>query len=107
MSTGIFTILADYGRDVNCASPPIVYNPQNLALVDRPRCYPFISQSVGFQIRYSTIERVPFSWGGEGTIADVLDVFIRHELEHVCAIQRWWEGSVRAVEKAEHDPNRA
>ena len=52
-------------------------------------------------------QRVPFSWGGEGTIADVLDVFIRHELEHVCAIQRWWEGSVRGVEKAEHDPNGA
>jgi uncharacterized damage-inducible protein DinB len=50
--------------------------------------------------------RVPFSWGGEGTIADVLDVFIQHELEHVCAIQRWREGSVRGVESVAHDSNR-
>jgi uncharacterized damage-inducible protein DinB len=35
--------------------------------------------------------RVPFSWGGEGTIAEVLDVFYRHELEHVRSIQRWRE----------------
>ena len=74
-----------------------MYNPQNLALVDRPLCYQFISKSVVFQIRYSNIERVPFSLGGEGTIADVLDVFIQHELEHVCAIQRWREGVVREV----------
>jgi uncharacterized damage-inducible protein DinB len=43
-------------------------------------------------------QRVPFSWGGEGTIADVLDVFIQHELEHVCTIERWREGRVRGVE---------
>ena len=34
-------------------------------------------------------QRVPFSWGGEGTIAEVLDVFYQHELEHVRSIQRW------------------
>jgi uncharacterized damage-inducible protein DinB len=33
--------------------------------------------------------RVPFSWGGQGTIAEVLDVFYRHELEHVRSIQQW------------------
>lgn len=33
-------------------------------------------------------QRVPFSWGGEGTIAGVLDVFYRHELEHVHHIQQ-------------------
>jgi uncharacterized damage-inducible protein DinB len=37
-------------------------------------------------------QRVPFSWGGEGTIAGVLDVFYRHELEHVRHIQRWRGG---------------
>jgi uncharacterized damage-inducible protein DinB len=36
-------------------------------------------------------QRVPFSWGGQGTIAEVLDVFYRHELEHVRSIQ-WWRG---------------
>jgi uncharacterized damage-inducible protein DinB len=36
-------------------------------------------------------QRVPFSWGGEGTIAGVLDVFYRHELGHVRSIQRWRE----------------
>jgi uncharacterized damage-inducible protein DinB len=35
---------------------------------------------------------VPFSWGGEGTMAEVLDVFYRHELEHVCSIQQWRQG---------------
>jgi uncharacterized damage-inducible protein DinB len=34
-------------------------------------------------------QRVPFSWGGEGTIAEVLDVFYQHELEHVRSIQQW------------------
>jgi len=34
-------------------------------------------------------QRVPFSWGGRGTIAEVLDVFYQHELEHVRSIQRW------------------
>ena len=37
-------------------------------------------------------QRVPFSWGGEGTIADVLDVFYRHELEHLRNIQQWQRG---------------
>jgi hypothetical protein len=37
-------------------------------------------------------QRVPFSWGGEGTIAEVLDVFYRHELGHVRSIQRWRGG---------------
>ncbi len=37
-------------------------------------------------------QRVPFSWGGQGTIAEVLDVFYRHELEHVRNIQRWRGG---------------
>jgi len=37
-------------------------------------------------------ERVPFSWGGQGTIAEVLDVFYQHELEHVRSIQRWRGG---------------
>ena len=34
-------------------------------------------------------QRVPFSWRGEGTMAEVLDVFYRHELEHVHSIQQW------------------
>jgi uncharacterized damage-inducible protein DinB len=33
-------------------------------------------------------QRVPFSWGGEGTIAGLLDVFYRHELEHVHNIRQ-------------------
>jgi len=33
-------------------------------------------------------QRVPFSWGDEGTIAEVLDVFYRHELGHVRHIQQ-------------------
>jgi uncharacterized damage-inducible protein DinB len=37
-------------------------------------------------------QRVPFSWGGRGTIAEVLDVFYQHELEHVRSIQRWRGG---------------
>lgn len=37
-------------------------------------------------------QRVPFSWGGEGTIAEVLEVFYRHELEHMHSIQQWREG---------------
>jgi len=37
-------------------------------------------------------QRVPFSWGGEGTMAEVLDVFYRHELEHVRNIQQWRGG---------------
>ena len=37
-------------------------------------------------------QRVPFSWGGEGTIAEVLDVFYRHELGHVRSIQQWRRG---------------
>jgi uncharacterized damage-inducible protein DinB len=32
---------------------------------------------------------VPFSWGGEGTIAEVLEVFYRHELGHVHNIRQW------------------
>jgi uncharacterized damage-inducible protein DinB len=37
-------------------------------------------------------QRVPFSWGGQGTIAEVLDVFYRHELGHVRSIQQWQRG---------------
>jgi len=37
-------------------------------------------------------QRVPFSWGGRGTIAEVLDVFYQHELEHVRTIERWRGG---------------
>jgi len=37
-------------------------------------------------------QRVPFSWRGEGTMAEVLDVFYRHELEHVRSIQQWRGG---------------
>jgi uncharacterized damage-inducible protein DinB len=37
-------------------------------------------------------QRVPFSWGGQGTIAEVLDVFYQHELGHVRHIQRWRGG---------------
>jgi uncharacterized damage-inducible protein DinB len=37
-------------------------------------------------------QRVPSSWGGQGTIAEVLDVFYQHELEHVRTIQRWRGG---------------
>jgi uncharacterized damage-inducible protein DinB len=51
-------------------------------------------------------QTVPFSWGGEGTIADVLDVFIQHELGHVCTIERWREGRVRGVESVKHDATR-
>jgi uncharacterized damage-inducible protein DinB len=32
---------------------------------------------------------VPFSWGGEGTIAEVLEVLYRHELGHVHNIRQW------------------
>jgi len=32
---------------------------------------------------------VPFSWGGEGTIAEVLEVFYRHELGHAHNIRQW------------------
>ena len=37
-------------------------------------------------------QRVPFSWGGEGTTAEVLDVFYGHELGHLRSIQRWRGG---------------
>jgi uncharacterized damage-inducible protein DinB len=37
-------------------------------------------------------QRVPFSWGGRGTIAEVLDVLYQHELGHVRHIQRWRGG---------------
>jgi uncharacterized damage-inducible protein DinB len=37
-------------------------------------------------------QRVPCSWGGQGTIAEVLDVFYQHELGHVRHIQRWRGG---------------
>ncbi len=37
-------------------------------------------------------QRVPFSWGGAGTMAEVLDVFYQHELEHVHSIQQWRGG---------------
>ena len=37
-------------------------------------------------------QRVPFSWGGEGTMAEVLEVFYRHEREHVRSIQQWRRG---------------
>jgi hypothetical protein len=37
-------------------------------------------------------QRVPFSWGGQGTIAEVLDVFYQHELGHVRSIQQWRGG---------------
>jgi uncharacterized damage-inducible protein DinB len=37
-------------------------------------------------------QRVPFSWGGQGTIAAVLDVFYQHELGHVRHIQQWQQG---------------
>jgi len=36
--------------------------------------------------------QVPFSWGGKGTIAEALDVFYQHELEHVRTIQQWRGG---------------
>ena len=34
-------------------------------------------------------QRVPYAWGGEGTVADALDGLCEHELEHVRTIQRW------------------
>lgn len=37
-------------------------------------------------------QRVPFSWGGEGTIADTLEGLRVHEMEHVRHIQRWQRG---------------
>jgi uncharacterized damage-inducible protein DinB len=37
-------------------------------------------------------QRVPFSWGGEGTIAEVLEVLHEHEMEHVRHIQQWRRG---------------
>jgi uncharacterized damage-inducible protein DinB len=37
-------------------------------------------------------QRVPFSWGGQGTIADTLKGLRVHEMEHVRSIQRWRGG---------------
>jgi uncharacterized damage-inducible protein DinB len=37
-------------------------------------------------------QRVPFSWGGEGTIADTLEGLRVHEMEHVHNIQQWQRG---------------
>jgi uncharacterized damage-inducible protein DinB len=37
-------------------------------------------------------QRVPFSWGGKGTIADTLEGLRVHEMEHVRHIQRWRGG---------------
>ena len=35
---------------------------------------------------------VPFSWGGEGTMAEVLELLHEHEMEHVRSIQQWRRG---------------
>jgi len=37
-------------------------------------------------------QRVPFAWGGEGTIADTLEGLHEHELEHVRSLQQWRGG---------------
>jgi uncharacterized damage-inducible protein DinB len=34
---------------------------------------------------------VPFSWGGEGTVAEVLALLAKHELKHAHTIERWRE----------------
>jgi hypothetical protein len=34
-------------------------------------------------------QRVPFAWGGQGTIADMLTGLHVHEMEHVSHIQKW------------------
>ena len=34
---------------------------------------------------------MPFTWGGEGTVAQALDVLAEHEWDHVHTIQRWRE----------------
>jgi uncharacterized damage-inducible protein DinB len=34
-------------------------------------------------------QRVPFSWGSEGTIAELLEGLHEHEMEHVRNIQQW------------------
>ena len=39
---------------------------------------------------------MPFTWGGEGTVAEALDVLAQHEWEHVRAIQQWRENRDRA-----------
>nr|HID13933.1 DinB family protein [Anaerolineae bacterium] len=36
-------------------------------------------------------QRVPFPWGGEGAVAEALDVLCQHEWEHVRAIRQWRE----------------
>jgi hypothetical protein len=38
-------------------------------------------------------QRVPYAWGGEGTVAEALDGLCVHELEHVRAIQQWRSSS--------------
>jgi uncharacterized damage-inducible protein DinB len=37
-------------------------------------------------------QKVPFAWGGEGTIADTLTGLHIHEMEHVRHIQQWRGG---------------
>ncbi len=37
-------------------------------------------------------QRVPFAWGGEGTIADTLEGLHEHEMEHVRSLQQWRRG---------------
>ena len=37
-------------------------------------------------------QRGPFSWGGEGMVAEMLDGLCQHELEHVRTIQQWKGG---------------
>ena len=37
-------------------------------------------------------QRVPFAWGGEGTIADTLEGLHEHEMEHVRHIRQWRRG---------------
>jgi uncharacterized damage-inducible protein DinB len=37
-------------------------------------------------------QRVPFAWGGQGTIADTLRGLHAHEMEHVRHVQRWRKG---------------
>ena len=37
-------------------------------------------------------QRVPFAWGGEGTMTDTLEGLHEHEMEHVRSLQQWRRG---------------
>lgn len=37
-------------------------------------------------------QRVPFPWGGKGTVAEALNGLQHHELEHMRVVRQWREG---------------